>query len=179
VPATHVDRQQVDNAPARAGGPTDVMGVGARLSRVAHAAVSPGTRTSSQAAHGTSGPVRRLCNITVQMEQVCGYTTRGCCGCPGWRSRALGVPGCMGRKGGIQCLSLVARRGPTWSAATIWRGFSTRPGWRGGHREEPRAIRDGCGRRRQGVQTRRHVSQGNPFTLRHPSAEENAVKEGL
>jgi hypothetical protein len=40
-----------------------VMGVGARLSRVAHAAVSPGTRTSSQAAHGTSGPVRRLCNI--------------------------------------------------------------------------------------------------------------------
>jgi hypothetical protein len=41
------------------------------------------------------------------------------------------VPGCMGEKGRLQCLSLVTRGGPMWSAAAIWRGCSTRPGWRG------------------------------------------------
>jgi len=64
---------------------------------------------------------------------------------------------------------LDASGGPTRSAATIWRGLSTRPGGKGGPREEPGATRDRCGRRRQRVHTRRHVPQGNQFTLRHPS----------
>ena len=71
------------------------------------------------------------------------------------------------------------RRGPTWYAATTWRGCSTRPGRRIGPREEPREVRDGCGRRRHVVYTRSNVPQGHPCTLRHPSVEDHAVKEGL
>src|SRR4029453_3349509 len=58
---------------------------------------------------------------------------------------------------------------PPWYAATTWRCCSTRPGWRGGHREAPRARRDGCGRRRQGVHTRSSVPQGHQCNLKHPS----------
>jgi hypothetical protein len=157
-----------------------VMGVGARLSRVAHAAVSPGIRTSSQASHGTSGPVRRLCNINRPnpWSRSADTPLGGAAGARAGAHARSEVPGCIGRKGRLQCLSLVASGGPTWSAATIWRCFATRPGWRVGPREEPRTIRDGCGRRRQGVHTRRNVPQGNQFTLRHPSVEGNACKEG-
>jgi hypothetical protein len=70
------------------------------------------------------------------------------------------------------------RGGPTWYAAATGRGVSTRPGGRGGLREVPRAIRNGCGHRRHGVQTSRHVPQGHPCPLRLPSVEDHAVKEG-
>jgi hypothetical protein len=157
-----------------------VMGVGSRLSRVAHAAVSLGTRTSSQASHGTSRPVRWLCNINRPNPWSRSAETPlgGAAGARAGAHARSEVPGCMGRKGRLQYVFLVASGGPTRSAATIWCCFSTRPGWRGGHRQEPRAIRDGCGRRRQGVHSRRNVPQGHQFTLRHPSVEDHACKEG-
>jgi hypothetical protein len=77
-----------------------------------------------------------------------------------------------------RCAGLVASRGPTCYAATTWRCCSTRPGWRGGPREEPRALRDGCGSRRHMVHPSRHVPQGHPLHLSNPSIEEKVLKEG-
>jgi hypothetical protein len=112
------------------------------------------------------------------VEQVCRYTTRGCGGRPGWRSRGLGGARLHGGKRAFTMPIPSDSRGShvVCRSHLAWLLHQARP--EGSPREEPRAVRNGCGHRRQGVHTSSNVPHENQFTLRHPSVEDHAVKEG-